>query len=368
VDTPAYQRLFCQTSTKQQEDAHTATKLVPAGEILRRITWDFILEESDFSVVYYDRVSDKLEEVSVNAPNTNISSKETKFILAIPEHRIAQIKYKERIVWDREKRIDCVFGSMKGNGETIDQVMEGYPEWKRARDEELEWNRQRQKEVSDRIQRILGMERFGVLKELSSNLTQKHNGSQKQVEAYVQASLDIFRQVRKEDPQPWIPATDADALDVFSELAALLPDGTMRAAILTEISSRVSKSQPNSSVTNHVLPELKEEELTETFVRGSGAGGQKVNKTSNRVVLVHEPTQLRVECQDTRSLHQNRKIARKRLKLKLDVHVNGVHSKASQLAEKQVTKKSKAKARSRARQRKKQEANVDKVTVQGKRE
>jgi uncharacterized protein (UPF0248 family) len=342
VDTSAYQRSFCHRTTKQQEDAHEhTTKLVPAGEILRRITWDYILEESDFSVVYYDRVDDKLEEVSMNAPNTNISSKEKKFILAIPEHRIAQIKYKERIVWDREKRFDCVFGSMKGNGETIDQVMEGYPEWKRARDEELEWNRQRQEEVSDRMQRILGMERFALMKELSSNLTQKQNVSQQQVEAYVQASLDLFRQVRKEeDVQPWIPITDADALYVFSELAALLPDEMIRAAILTEISSRVSKFQPtNSSVTKHELPELKEEELTETFVRGSGAGGQKVNKTSNRVVLVHEPTQLRVECQDTRSLQQNRKIARKRLQLKLDIHVNGVHTAGRKASDQKVQSK-----------------------------
>ena len=27
------------------------------------------------------------------------------------------------------------------------------------------------------------------------------------------------------------------------------------------------------------------------------AGGQKINKTSNKVILLHIPTQLRVECQ-----------------------------------------------------------------------
>lgn len=38
------------------------------------------------------------------------------------------------------------------------------------------------------------------------------------------------------------------------------------------------------------LPDLKEEELEEQFVRGSGPGGQATNKTSNCVVLKHIPT------------------------------------------------------------------------------
>lgn len=36
-----------------------------------------------------------------------------------------------------------------------------------------------------------------------------------------------------------------------------------------------------------------------------------MNKTENNVQLVHKPTGLRVACQETRSLTQNRKIARK---------------------------------------------------------
>ena len=65
--------------------------------------------------------------------------------------------------------------------------------------------------------------------------------------------------------------------------------------------------------TNHRI-ELNESDLEERFVRGSGPGGQKINKTSNRVVLVHVPTGLRVECQDQRSLSANRKIARNKLR------------------------------------------------------
>lgn len=38
------------------------------------------------------------------------------------------------------------------------------------------------------------------------------------------------------------------------------------------------------------VPQLVEIELEEKFVRGSGPGGQAVNKTANCVVLTHTPT------------------------------------------------------------------------------
>lgn len=58
-------------------------------------------------------------------------------------------------------------------------------------------------------------------------------------------------------------------------------------------------------------------------------------------------TQVRVECQETRSLQQNRKIARKRLRLKVDEYLNGNQSKESRLAEKKISKKRKKKQRSK---------------------
>ena len=297
----------------------------------------------------------------MDTPNTSVAGKEEKFVFAIPEHRIMKIKFKEKVVWDREERLDRVFGSMNGNGETIDNVMAGYDEWKRQRDAEIEWNRQRQREVSSRIQQILGLERYSQLKDLSSNLLQENEDaasiSKEEVADYVRACLQLFRDVRN-DPNSsvepsWIPMTDTDALDTFSELSALLPNEKLRSAILIEIDSHFPKQQQSPSLKKYVLPDLREEDLTETFVRGSGAGGQKINKTSNRVVLIHNPTKVRVECQETRSLQQNRKIARKRLRLKVDEHLNGKMSKESLLAEKRISKKTRAKARNRARQRKK---------------
>ena len=58
---------------------------------------------------------------------------------------------------------------------------------------------------------------------------------------------------------------------------------------------------------------IKEEDLRETFVRASGSGGQKVNKTSSCVFLLHLPTGLSVKCQQERSQALNRFVARRLL-------------------------------------------------------
>jgi len=55
--------------------------------------------------------------------------------------------------------------------------------------------------------------------------------------------------------------------------------------------------------------------------RGSGPGGQKRNKTSNAVRLVHEPTGLIVTATETRSLQENKSRAIKRMRLKLAAEI-----------------------------------------------
>ncbi len=50
-------------------------------------------------------------------------------------------------------------------------------------------------------------------------------------------------------------------------------------------------------------------DVEESFVRGSGAGGQKINKTSSTVCLRHRHTGLEVRCQRERSQAANREIA-----------------------------------------------------------
>jgi peptide chain release factor len=58
---------------------------------------------------------------------------------------------------------------------------------------------------------------------------------------------------------------------------------------------------------------VREEEFRETFIRSSGPGGQKVNKTSSCVYLIHLPTGLTVKCQQERSQTLNRFVARRLL-------------------------------------------------------
>ena len=56
-----------------------------------------------------------------------------------------------------------------------------------------------------------------------------------------------------------------------------------------------------------------EDDLMEKFVRGSGAGGQKINKTSNCVFLKHLPSGVCIKCQMDRSREMNRFLARREL-------------------------------------------------------
>ncbi len=54
---------------------------------------------------------------------------------------------------------------------------------------------------------------------------------------------------------------------------------------------------------------VRPEEVDERFIRGSGAGGQKINKTSSTVWLRHIPTGIEVRCQRERSQTVNRLLA-----------------------------------------------------------
>lgn len=58
---------------------------------------------------------------------------------------------------------------------------------------------------------------------------------------------------------------------------------------------------------------VTEDDLRETFIRGTGSGGQKINKTSSTVFLMHVPTGLSVKCQQGRSQSLNRFMARRLL-------------------------------------------------------
>ena len=77
-----------------------------------------------------------------------------------------------------------------------------------------------------------------------------------------------------------------------------------------------------------------ENDIDESFVRSSGAGGQHVNKTSTCVQLVHRPTGLSVKCQQDRSQAVNRYLARRLLVDKIQQQILGIKTAARQAAEK----------------------------------
>lgn len=58
---------------------------------------------------------------------------------------------------------------------------------------------------------------------------------------------------------------------------------------------------------------IREHDLTEKFIRGSGNGGQKINKTNNCVYIRHIPSGIGVKCQISRSREDNRFFARREL-------------------------------------------------------
>jgi peptide chain release factor len=58
---------------------------------------------------------------------------------------------------------------------------------------------------------------------------------------------------------------------------------------------------------------IREVDLTETFARSSGPGGQNVNKVATAVTLRHCPSGTSVTVQGSRSQAVNRKLARERL-------------------------------------------------------
>ena len=79
---------------------------------------------------------------------------------------------------------------------------------------------------------------------------------------------------------------------------------------------------------------VSERDIEESFIRSSGPGGQKVNKTSSRVQLVHLPTGLTVKCQRERSQSLNRHLARRLLLNKIEERQKGFVAAEKEKAEK----------------------------------
>lgn len=94
---------------------------------------------------------------------------------------------------------------------------------------------------------------------------------------------------------------------------------------------------------------IREGDWVEDFVRGSGPGGQKVNKTSVAVTLRHPASGLWVRCQESRSQALNRFLARRLLVEKIEAAILGEKTKKEQAGEKIRRQKRRRSRRAKAK-------------------
>jgi protein subunit release factor B len=91
---------------------------------------------------------------------------------------------------------------------------------------------------------------------------------------------------------------------------------------------------------------VREEDIEEKFIRSSGSGGQKVNKTSTCVYLRHIPTGIEVKCMKERSQSLNRFLARRELVEKISKVAGQITSDDIKMGK---IRRQKAKRKKRAR-------------------
>jgi len=90
---------------------------------------------------------------------------------------------------------------------------------------------------------------------------------------------------------------------------------------------------------------IREDDLEEKFIRSSGHGGQKVNRSATCVYLRHIPTGADVKCQKTRSQGLNRYYARLILCDKIEAIRHGKKSKKQLMIEKRKKQKDRRRRR-----------------------
>ncbi|OOF91170.1 hypothetical protein ASPCADRAFT_134572 [Aspergillus carbonarius ITEM 5010] len=108
------------------------------------------------------------------------------------------------------------------------------------------------------------------------------------------------------------------------------------------------------SLANKALPprlKIQDADVTISYLKGTGPGGQKINKTNSAVQLIHKPTGVVVKSQATRSRSQNEKIARQLLADKVEQLLHGDQSRAAIRADRARKKKASKMKKSRRKYR-----------------
>ena len=96
---------------------------------------------------------------------------------------------------------------------------------------------------------------------------------------------------------------------------------------------------------------IKPEAIEERFIRGSGPGGQKINKTANAVQLRYPPLDLVVRCQKDRRRTVNRFVALRELVDRIEMRISPETSRRLDKAERRRRSRRRANRRARSRHR-----------------
>jgi protein subunit release factor B len=109
-----------------------------------------------------------------------------------------------------------------------------------------------------------------------------------------------------------------------------------RCSVITSFPVKAIAPTRSFAATTHVFkkampprPTLPTSDLHHVYLKGSGPGGQKINKTNSACQLTHIPTGIVVKSQATRSRSQNHNIARRILAEKIELLEKGDQSRAA---------------------------------------
>ncbi|MBW2592432.1 MAG: peptide chain release factor-like protein [Deltaproteobacteria bacterium] len=92
---------------------------------------------------------------------------------------------------------------------------------------------------------------------------------------------------------------------------------------------------------------INKKDIEFKFIKASGRGGQKVNKSSSAVFAKHIETGINVKCGKARSQHLNKFLALRKLVDKIEVHIKGTDIKEISVIEKIRKQKNRRKQRTR---------------------
>ena len=112
--------------SSDEEGNEKKCSMKTAEDVISRIVWDEALPSERFRIGYIDRFIGVVEKSFAAFSWEDIASVDYN-TLAIPKHRIQYFKYRDTKVWDKNKRLDQMFGST-GDKETIQDIMKSVDE------------------------------------------------------------------------------------------------------------------------------------------------------------------------------------------------------------------------------------------------